>query len=61
MLILNYLKYKYNLEPNQELFAYGVGNCDLIVFLSFKFCKCYHLGNVVSCFFNGFPSCVGLR
>ncbi|CAF1045955.1 unnamed protein product [Brachionus calyciflorus] len=34
-------KYNYELEPNQELFAYG-------------------LGNVISGFFHGFPSCVGL-
>lgn len=34
-------KYNYELNSNQELFSYG-------------------LGNVVSSFFKGFPSCVGL-
>jgi MFS superfamily sulfate permease-like transporter len=34
-------KYKYDLEPNQEAFAYGVGN-------------------LVTSFFKGFPSCVAL-
>lgn len=34
-------KYKYDIRPNQELFAYGAGN-------------------LLTSFFSGFPSCVGL-